>query len=240
MGAKKTKRRPKRTTKPRVAAPSFHVHFSAAWSTNTEPVPPSVERAIADFSLDGRERFIPSPFRVALGRTWHPAFSPSTLAEKFGPVFREWPRFERVLGTLRSFKDRQDFIGEWACAELQAVDAALAGKPLALKHGHPLRKTLEAGTDHWLVNVFEHLVEKGLTPRQAYAELARVRHTGAQAIAQKFSRLRDLADRRLRESAEERRRLALVGWTSGWNVCQGMTRRPFVERTRRPPRRKKS
>jgi hypothetical protein len=236
----KTKREQRRTaTKPRSAAPSFHVRFSAAWSTNTEPAPPSVERAIADFPLDGRERFIPSPFKIALGRTWHPAFSPSTLAEKFGPVVREWARFERVLGTLRSFAARRDFIGEWARAELQAVDAALAGEALALKAGDPLRETLQAGTDHWLVNAFEHLTGKGLTPRQAYRELARIRHTGVQATEQKFSRLRDEADRRLRENADMVRAAAAFGWTSGLEACEGMKRRTFVERTRRILRRKK-
>ena len=187
-------------------------------------------RAMADFPLDGKERFLPVPFKIALARTWHPAFSPSTMLERQGPVLLEWPRFQRVLATLRGFTGRQDFIGKWSRAELRAVDAALAGKPLALKAGDPLRETLQTGVDHWLINVFEHLtVGKGLTPRQAYGELARIRHVGTQAMAQKISRLRDLAY----EHRDENAPANAAGWSGPWGVSQKLARRAFVERRRR-------
>lgn len=164
--------------------------------------------AVADFPLDGRERFIPSPFRIALGRTWSPAYSPSTLIERCGPVVFEWPRFRRVIETLPQFEGRKDFFGQWARSELRAIEAAKAGTPLKLRPGDPIRDVLQAGVDDWLLGAFEHLtVNRGLSPKDAYDELARVRRSTASAIAMKFSRLRDATGTRRRRLVERTRRI---------------------------------
>lgn len=166
----------------------------------------AVLRAIADFPLDGEERFIPRELRLALARTWHPAFSPSTLLERCGSVLLEWPRFRRVLATLEGFKEREDFIGEWAREEQTAIDAARAGRPVSLTRGDPRFKILQAGTDDWLLGAEEHLTKQRLTPPAVYEELARIRRSTPQAIARKFSRLRVVTGTRRHREHERRRR----------------------------------
>lgn len=175
---------------------------------------------VLDFPLDGKERFIPREMRLALARTWSPGFSPSTLLERCGSDLLLWPRFQRVLSTLAGFQERQDFAGRWARAELRAVDAALAGKPLVLKHGDPLRETLHSGVDDWLLGAFDYLTNhEGKSARDAYKEIARLRHSTPAAIAQKFSRLRNVTGtRRRREHERAKRRVADPEARAAWEM----------------------
>lgn len=195
----------------------------------------AAKKAPPSFVYDGHERLIPPFVKLALGRTWHPALSPSSVIERCGPVALGWPVFARVLDTLKGFAGRRDLLGEWSREELKAVDAALTGKPLRLAHGNPRRKILETGTDAWLERAFDHLTgEKGLTARAAYEELARVRGVGVAAIAMKFSRLRDAADERLRDGADQVRDAAALGWSSGLEISKAMRRRKLRKRGPRP------